>query len=212
MATSFSRNRWCSSLMLPLKVPVPTRVLSTVYIRTSKQRDFGSTFFANSAASCPCGPHGPAGAPKLPRPAAGAGADGCACCGAASMTVAVMPIPIPAINVPSVPANRFNIVSSSRAECYISVRDAFGSECRLPGGLLELPFNPLQQTVERGAVKHSTANHHRADASNVGDVIERVGIKKHEVGVLAGLDAAQCGLQFQVPRRIDGGSLQRGRR
>src|SRR5688572_20261906 len=41
MATSFSRNRWCSSLMLPLKVPVPTRVLSTVYIRTSKQRDFG---------------------------------------------------------------------------------------------------------------------------------------------------------------------------
>jgi hypothetical protein len=38
--------------MLPLNVPVPTLALSTVYIRTSKQRAFGSTFFATSAPRC----------------------------------------------------------------------------------------------------------------------------------------------------------------
>src|SRR5262249_57673196 len=67
-STSPSRNRLCRSLISPLKLPCPTRLSSTVYMRNSKQREFGAVFVPSGGAIF--GPHGAGGppAPPLPRP------------------------------------------------------------------------------------------------------------------------------------------------
>ena len=58
ISTSFSRKRWCISSIPPSKSPVPARSESTVYMRSSKQRESAATLFDSPAGNWPAGPQG----------------------------------------------------------------------------------------------------------------------------------------------------------
>ena len=65
-----------------------------------------------------------------------------------------------------------------------------------------------EKLVEVGPAIEPAVGDDRADLLRVADVLEGVGVEQHQIGELAGLDAAQGIGHFEDASRVEGGGLQ----